>query len=88
MKKKEFYYPSADGRTQIHAVEWRPDGDPVCALQIVHGMRNMRTGMTPSPVIWRIGEFWLPETIIWAMEKAWEKIIPMATSAMKMRRMC
>lgn len=38
MKKKEFYYPSADGRTQIHAVEWRPDGDPVCALQIVHGM--------------------------------------------------
>ena len=38
MKKREFYYPSADGRTQIHAVEWRPDGDPVCALQIVHGM--------------------------------------------------
>ena len=38
MKKNEFYYASADGRTQIHAVEWRPDGDPVCALQIVHGM--------------------------------------------------
>ena len=38
MKKREFYYPSADGRTKIHAVEWRPDGNPVCALQIVHGM--------------------------------------------------
>ena len=38
MKKREFYYPSADGRTQIHAVEWRPDGDPVCVLQLIHGM--------------------------------------------------
>ena len=38
MKKREFYYPSADGKTQIHALEWRPDGDPVCILQVVHGM--------------------------------------------------
>lgn len=38
MKKREFYYPSADGKTQIHAVEWKPDDAPVCILQIVHGM--------------------------------------------------
>ena len=38
MKKREFYYPSADGKTQIHAMEWKPEGDPVCILQIVHGM--------------------------------------------------
>ena len=24
--KNEFYYPSKDGATQIHAIEWIPDG--------------------------------------------------------------
>lgn len=38
MQKNEFYYPSADCETQIHAIEWQPDGRPVCILQIVHGM--------------------------------------------------
>ncbi|HJA94789.1 MAG TPA: lysophospholipase, partial [Candidatus Eisenbergiella merdipullorum] len=37
-KKREFDYPSADGKTRVHAVEWRPDGDPACILQIIHGM--------------------------------------------------
>ena len=38
MTKKDFYYPSADGRTQIHAIRWEPDGEPVAILQIIHGM--------------------------------------------------
>lgn len=36
--KREFYFPSKDGETQIHAVEWVPDGTIFAVLQIVHGM--------------------------------------------------
>ena len=36
--KKEFYYPSKDGLTQIHAVEWIPEGEIKAVLQIAHGM--------------------------------------------------
>jgi len=36
--KKEFYYSSKDGITQIHAVEWIPEGDVKAVLQICHGM--------------------------------------------------
>ncbi|MGO5053260.1 alpha/beta fold hydrolase [Lachnospiraceae bacterium LCP25S3_G4] len=36
--KTDFYYPSQDGTTQIHAVEWMPDGDVKAILQISHGM--------------------------------------------------
>lgn len=36
--KQEFYYPSRDGVTQIHAVEWIPDGEVKAILQICHGM--------------------------------------------------
>ena len=38
MKKEEFTYPSSDGKTQIHAIRWVPDGVPKAVLQIVHGM--------------------------------------------------
>ena len=38
MNKKEFYYPSADGRTQIHAIRWEPDGEPKAIVQLIHGM--------------------------------------------------
>lgn len=38
LNKKEFYYPSADGKTQIHAIRWEPDGEPKAILQIIHGM--------------------------------------------------
>lgn len=38
MKKSEFFYPSADGKTQIHTVEWSPDTKPVAILQIAHGV--------------------------------------------------
>ncbi len=36
--KKEFYYLSRDGKTQIHAVEWLPEDTPKGVLQICHGM--------------------------------------------------
>ncbi len=38
MNKNEFYYLSADGKTQIHAVEWIPDEKPKAILQIAHGV--------------------------------------------------
>ncbi len=36
--KKEFTYPSKDGKTQIHAIEWIPDGKVRGIVQIAHGM--------------------------------------------------
>lgn len=38
MKKTEFYYPSADGKTKIHALEWIPEKEPIGILQIMHGV--------------------------------------------------
>ena len=38
MIKKDFYYPSADGKTQIHAIRWDPEGEPIGIVQIIHGM--------------------------------------------------
>lgn len=39
MRKEEFTIESRDGKkTAIHCVKWIPDGQPVCILQIVHGM--------------------------------------------------
>ena len=36
--KKDFYFLSKDGETNIHASEWIPEGDPKAVLQICHGM--------------------------------------------------
>lgn len=38
MDRHEFTFPSADGKTQIHAVEWLPEGQPRAVLQISHGV--------------------------------------------------
>jgi hypothetical protein len=38
MVRNEFTFPSADGSTQIHAVEWLPDGEVQAVLQIAHGV--------------------------------------------------
>ena len=38
MVKNEFFYPSADGKTRVHAVEWLPDGEVLAVLQIAHGL--------------------------------------------------
>lgn len=36
--KNNFYYQSKDGQTQIHTIEWIPDGKIKAVLQISHGM--------------------------------------------------
>lgn len=36
--KRDFTYPSRDGLTQIHAVEWKPEGEVKAVLQMCHGM--------------------------------------------------
>ena len=36
--KNEFFFPSRDGVTQIHVIEWIPEGEPIGVLQICHGM--------------------------------------------------
>ncbi|CUX37416.1 alpha/beta fold hydrolase [Clostridium sp. C105KSO13] len=36
--KDEFYFPSKDGNTEIHTVEWKPEGKVRAVLQICHGM--------------------------------------------------
>ena len=38
MVRNEFTFPSADGRTAIHAVEWLPEGGVRAVLQISHGV--------------------------------------------------
>ena len=36
--KDEFYFPSKDGNTEIHTIEWKPDSEIRAVLQICHGM--------------------------------------------------
>ena len=36
--KREFTYLSRDGATQIHAIEWKPEGEIKAVLQMCHGM--------------------------------------------------
>ncbi len=36
--KREYTFLSKDGKTQIHTVEWLPEGKPLGVLQICHGM--------------------------------------------------
>lgn len=38
MKKDEFYFPSKDGNTEIHTIEWKPEGEVRAVLQLCHGM--------------------------------------------------
>ena len=38
MNKKEFTFKSQDNETDIRALAWEPDGEPVGVLQLVHGM--------------------------------------------------
>ena len=44
-EKREYTYLSADGKTNIHAVEWKPEqGEVSAVLQIVHGMVEFKIG--------------------------------------------
>lgn len=36
--KREFNFPSKDGLTQIHVIEWMPEGEVTAVLQMCHGM--------------------------------------------------
>ena len=36
--RDEFYFPSKDGNTEIHTIEWKPEGEVRAVLQICHGM--------------------------------------------------
>ena len=38
--KNDLYFPSVDGKTTIHAIEWVPEGEPKAVLQMVHGMNE------------------------------------------------
>lgn len=38
MAKRDIFYKSADGVTNIHAIRWEPEGRPKAVLQIIHGM--------------------------------------------------
>lgn len=44
---EEFYYPSADGKSKIHALVWRPEGKAAGVLQIVHGMSEYAARYSP-----------------------------------------
>lgn len=36
--RDEFYFPSKDGNTEIHTIEWKPDKKVRAVLQLCHGM--------------------------------------------------
>lgn len=36
--RDEFYFPSKDGNTEIHTIEWKPDREVKAVLQLCHGM--------------------------------------------------
>ena len=38
MGMEEFFYPSADGTHQVHAVVWLPEGEIRGVVQLVHGI--------------------------------------------------
>lgn len=38
MIKDEFYFPSKDGNTEIHTIEWKPEGEVKAVVQLCHGM--------------------------------------------------
>ena len=39
--RDEFYFPSKDGNTEIHTIEWKPEGEVKAVLQLSHGMWNI-----------------------------------------------
>ena len=44
---KEFYYPSSDGSSRIHAAEWTPEGEITGVLQIAHGVAEYAMRYAP-----------------------------------------
>lgn len=44
---QEIYYPSSDGKTNIHACIWQAEGEPKAVLQIIHGMAEYAERYAP-----------------------------------------
>lgn len=44
---EDITYPSADGVHTVHACIWRPQGEPVGVLQIIHGMEEYAARYAP-----------------------------------------
>ncbi|MDE6373597.1 MAG: lysophospholipase [Clostridia bacterium] len=44
---QEIYYPSSDGKTNIHACIWQAEGEPRAVLQIIHGMAEYASRYAP-----------------------------------------
>lgn len=44
---QDIYYPSADGRTTVHACIWRPEGQIKGVYQIIHGMAEYAARYAP-----------------------------------------
>ncbi len=44
---QEIYYPSSDGKTNIHACIWQAEGEPKAVLQIIHGMAEYARRYAP-----------------------------------------
>lgn len=40
MRKEEFTFDSRDGKTKLYACAFYPEQEPICILQIVHGMKD------------------------------------------------
>ena len=36
--RDEFYFPSKDGNTEIHTIEWKPEGRGKSGIADCHGM--------------------------------------------------
>lgn len=44
---QEIYYPSSDGKTNIHACIWQAEGETKAVLQIIHGMAEYASRYAP-----------------------------------------
>lgn len=44
---QDIYYPSSDGKTNIHACIWNAEGEPKAVLQIIHGMAEYAARYAP-----------------------------------------
>lgn len=44
---QEIYYPSSDGKTEIHACIWQAEGETKAVLQIIHGMAEYAARYAP-----------------------------------------
>ena len=66
--KDEFYFPSKDGNTEIHTIEWKPEGHVKAVLQLSHGMVEYVDRYSDLHSISVTKDFMLLAMTIWGME--------------------